>query len=68
MYRAHTMSATIMPIHLKDGTYLQTTYMKYDQYRPRIQGVNVHNILFHIFFSVKSNEKAHCTENLPQYV
>ena len=51
------MSATIMPIHLKDGTYLQITFMKYDQYCPPILGVNTQNILFHIF-SVKLSEKA----------
>ena len=50
MYCAHTMSATIMPIHLKDRTYLHTTFMKYDQYSLWILGVNAQNILFHIFF------------------
>ncbi len=31
---AHIMSATIMPIHLTDGTYLHITFMKYDEYCP----------------------------------
>ena len=50
VYYAHTRSARIMLIHLKDGTYLQITFMKYDQYCPQILGVDARNILFHIFF------------------
>ncbi len=50
VYCVHTMSATIMARHLKDGTYLQITFMKYDQYYPRILGVNAQNTLFHIFY------------------
>ncbi len=69
LYCVHTMSATIMPIHLKDGTYLQITFMKYDQYCPQILAVNAQNILFHIFFSVKLSKKAYMyyTESLPEH-
>ncbi len=63
VYCAHTMSATTMARHLKDGVYLQITFMKYDQYYPWILGVNAPNTLAHIL-SVKLNEKEHYTENL----
>ncbi len=48
---AHTtcMSATIMRRHLKDGTYVQITFMKYNQYYPWNLGVNAQHTLFHIF-------------------
>ena len=51
VYCVHTMSATTMPIHLKDGTYLQITFafMKYDQYCPRILGVTAQHTLFNMF-------------------
>ena len=44
VYYVHTMSATIMPINLKDGTYLQIPFIKYDQYCPQILGVKEQNI------------------------
>ncbi len=50
VYCVHNMSATIMPKHLKDATYLKITFMKYGQYCPQILGVNAQNTLFHIFF------------------
>ncbi len=52
VYCVHTMSATIMARHLKDGngSYLQITFMKYEQYYPRILGVNARNTPFHIFY------------------
>ncbi len=49
VYCVHTMSSPTMLIHLKDGTYLQITFMKYDPYYPRILGVKAQNTLFHIF-------------------
>ncbi len=67
VYCVHTMSATVMPVHLKDGTYIQLTITQYDQYCPRIRGVNVHNIFSHIV-PVSPGEKAHYTEHLPQHV
>ncbi len=42
--------ATIMPIHLKDGIYLQITFMKYDKYCPGILGVKAQNTFSYIFF------------------
>ncbi len=57
MYCAHTMSVTIMPRCRKDGTYLEITFMKYDQYYPRILGVNAQNTLFHIFYPISLTKK-----------
>ena len=53
--------ATTMPIHLKDGTYLQITFMKYDKYCPRILGDKAENTLFHIFFP-QSQAKRYTTQ------
>ncbi len=36
VYCVHIMSATIMPISHRDGTYLEIIFMKYDQYGQRI--------------------------------
>ncbi len=63
----HTMSATTMPIHVKDGTYLQITFTKYDQYCLRIVGLNAQNTLF-TYFPVKASERNIAPENLPQHV
>ncbi len=71
VYCAHTMSAKIISIYLTDGTYQQVTFimfMEYEQYRPRIMGVDAQKTLFHIFFSVKSSKKADYTKNLLQHV
>ena len=48
VYCVHTtsMSAAIIPIHLEDGTYLQLTFLKYDQYCKQILRVGVQNTLF----------------------
>ncbi len=43
----HTKSATRS---LKDGSYLQITFMTYNQYYPQILGVDAQNTLFHIFY------------------
>ncbi len=55
VYCAHTMSATIMPGH--DGTCLQITFTKYDQYCPPIQGLGAQNTLFSHFFFWKVEQK-----------
>ncbi len=68
VYCAHTMSATIMPIHLKDGTYLQITFMKYDQCCLRILRVNPQNTLFHIFFRKVERNGALQRKSTPVYM
>ncbi len=55
--------ATTMLIHLKNGTYLQITFMKYDKYCPRILGDKAQNTLFHIFF-LQSRAKRHNTPKI----
>ena len=61
VYCAHTMPVTIMTIQFKDGSCLQITFMKYDQYCPRILGVNIQSTLFQTFSrKVERKGTLHC--------
>ncbi len=60
----HNVSATIIPINTRDGTYLKITFMKYDGYWvwQRIFSLNACSIFSLIFFFLQNPVKSRSTQ------